>query len=301
MAEVLQQSELDLLHQTRYPFELLPLARTFMSKFLPLPEDLNQRQKDQQIIDWVQSFHDKAVQVFHYPCLRRYGFVTPQIQDHPLYSAHIQQRKDIVTVLDVGCCMGTDLRYLTAIEGINPLQLRGIELLSEFLRLGNEFFQDGEENQRMFVAGDLLAPDFFSSSAFRHLQTVGTSSSFPSSGATESFDVVVTNRVLHLFSRSDQVKLMEVVQKLLKPGGFWIGLTTGLPSSEELPNGILLHDPYSLKTLLTEAFHSKQEEEQPLYVDTKEWHFVPQTAAEIAYSSHIKRIFIFFGVQKSFL
>jgi hypothetical protein len=198
--------------------------------------------------------------------------------------------------------MGTDLRYLTAVEGISPRQLRGIELLPDFIRLGDEFFQDGEENQRMFAAGDLLEPDFFSSPAFLHLQTVSGPLSLPqeiSSEEFEGFDVVVTNRVLHLFTRSEQVLLMEVVKKLLKPGGYWIGLTTGLPTPEELANGILLHSPDSLKGQLKEAFLSDPES-QAQYVDTEEWQFVPETSAEKAYADHIKRISIFFGVQKSF-
>ena len=84
-----------------------------------------------------------------------------------MFLSHILQRiscwPDIVkraetsgaVVLDAGCGLGQDLRYLAAV-GCPTEQMWALDLISAFCDLGYELFRDGEKMKANFVAADLV-------------------------------------------------------------------------------------------------------------------------------------------------
>ena len=199
-------------------------------------------ESEEGIHEKVKQFHDRALTVFQYPCIKRYGFAKPSIPQHPLFKSHfLSNNWKEHKVLDIGCCMGTDLRYLQSI-GANTTSLYGIELLEDFLKLGDEFFGKSDIN---FLVGNVLDQNFLATDS-------------PFSKFINFFDYVYTGSVIHLFSLDEQKVLFTNIRRLLKPGGTFFGRTTGLPEAGVRDTwrstSIYLHNPDTLKDILNDHF-----------------------------------------------
>ena len=77
----------------------------------------------------------------------------------PYYKTMLERLQSGATLLDAGCCFGTETRYL-ANEGIPSSQLYGFDLEPKFLDLGYDLFRDRGKMQATFVVGDILAAPF---------------------------------------------------------------------------------------------------------------------------------------------
>jgi SAM-dependent methyltransferase len=202
----------------------------------------------------VYEFLETATKVHPYPCLYRWGFAKPGIHKHPAWN---QIASTNPKLLDVGCCMGTDLRMLIYL-GIEKSRLTGVELLSEFIQLGYEFFRDGNDPamQSMFLTADFLDPNFETSLVGGQL-------------IAEHFDAIYTGSVIHLFDQAGIIRLLQNIKRCLRKGGVFFGRTTGLPTPgiiEYSSKQVYLHNADSLRDLLTNEFGSQAiVEEIPLY------------------------------------
>jgi hypothetical protein len=167
-------------------------------------------------------------------CLRERRYLQPRLATHFLYD---QIKIDVSkgkTLADIGCCMGTDLRrlYVDA-KQLNPgLALGnpgsvglGLEMESEFLRLGYELFDDAQVAQSHFVHFDMLE-------RMRDSSQLPVSFQIPS--IAHAFDYVYEGSVIHLFLEADIKLFCERVTALLKPNGIFLGRHGAHPSTPGL-------------------------------------------------------------------
>lgn len=103
--------------------------------------------------------------------------------------------------LDIGCCIGQDIRQLVA-DGAPSGHLYGAELEAPFIDLGYEFFRDRETLQTHFVQADILQLHEADSSLAPLLGT---------------FEFIHLGMVLHIFDWEEQRKVLENCVRLLKP------------------------------------------------------------------------------------
>lgn len=124
----------------------------------------------------------------------------------------LQRLKDGARYLDVGCCLGQDIRKLVA-DGVPSDHLNGIELEKEFIDLGYEFFKDRDALKANFFQADIL--DRGGDNALNVL-----------SGTMEFIHL---GMVLHIFTWDQQRETLERCITLLKsqPGVMILGQAVG--------------------------------------------------------------------------
>lgn len=152
----------------------------------------------------------------------RFKFVSLDLSLHPIYPkllSRLRSSSPPTRFLDVGTCLGQDLRKLVY-DGVALENLYGTDLFPEFENVGYELFRDSETFQGHFIAADLLdaAPD----NALT--KTEGT------------WDVVNIFKLLHLFDWETQVLACRRLLQLLnrKPGNMIIGAQLGSAKPGEL-------------------------------------------------------------------
>jgi SAM-dependent methyltransferase len=125
--------------------------------FQELLQNYSQISPEDQI-EHIKKIRTKAWKVKQYPCIGSYMFLDLSMKDHSAYAevlASLRSSKD-ATLLDLGCCIGQDLRKL-AFDGVPGDQLVGYDIEPGFFQVGYEAFQDKRHFQAGFVAGDFLA------------------------------------------------------------------------------------------------------------------------------------------------
>lgn len=142
-----------------------------------------------------------------YFCVLRGSFLLPRITGHPFYQIITQYDLDRRRILDIGCCMGTDVRQLL-LDGASKELTRGIDYSNDFIQLGFELFGDAEQLDGVFQRVDILED---------------SPSSWASDHADE-FDVVHCGAVLHTFdSREEVQEVLRRVYTVIRPGGVFFG------------------------------------------------------------------------------
>lgn len=116
--------------------------------------------------------------------------------------------------LDVGCCVGQELRYLHSQEGIRGAQLFGCDLHPQFLEIGHELFMD--------APGDgsgmrIQAADIFDDDSWTQREMVGRCA------------VVHASYFLHLFGKQRQLLAAKRLVAFLKrkKGSMIVGRAIG--------------------------------------------------------------------------
>lgn len=108
--------------------------------------------------------------------------------------------RDGATYLDIGCCIGQDIRKLVH-DGAPGSNVHGAELQGEFIRLGYDFFRDRDTLEATLIQADVFE----------------LSEGSPLRGLVGQVDIVHMGMVLHLFSWERQRDLLESCVKLLRP------------------------------------------------------------------------------------
>lgn len=153
-----------------------------------------------------------------YACVLRGAFLWPRILEHPLYSQlmakeGLGQRR----ILDLGCCMGTDLRQMI-LDGAPRELIRGADYSSDFIKLGFRLFGDEATLRDVFERVDILDgwnPD------------IG-GDRLPTSGwvgkHVAAFDLVHCGAFLHTFESKEEVReVLKRILLVLAPGGVCFG------------------------------------------------------------------------------
>lgn len=110
----------------------------------------------------------------------------------------VQRLRQGAKYLDIGCCLGQDIRKLVA-DGAPSENLYGVEILEGFVQLGYEFFRDKDTLKTQFLQADILDPN----SQLQSLE--GT------------VDFIHLGMVLHIFSWEEQRDIFETCIRTLKP------------------------------------------------------------------------------------
>ncbi|KIP09368.1 hypothetical protein PHLGIDRAFT_126378 [Phlebiopsis gigantea 11061_1 CR5-6] len=163
-----------------------------------------------------------------YPCIRAFHFVNLFMAVNPIYPEVLAAGKAGDTLfIDLGCCMGTDVRKLVA-DGYPAARVLGCDLRQSFLDFGYELFRDE----------DTCGIHFFPSDVFE-VPYPGDSTPAPSIDVADVSDIVqlrgavthfYTGALFHLFDEQTQYALALRVAMLLKraPGTVVFGRHQGL-------------------------------------------------------------------------
>lgn len=192
---------------------------------------------------------EQAQKVHNYRCIDHFRFLYPRSVTHPLYSV-LKQRFPPSYILDIGACMGTDLRQMM-VDGATKGMIFGLESEQSFVDLGFELFGDRDRLGESFVTGNIFDPRIISE--LLELTTTGKKKQFRQE---EGFDIIHSGSVLHLLDYSKTRLLLRRIHTLLKCDGVFFGRTTGM-SQPRLSESRYLHSPESLKSLMLELGFSK--------------------------------------------
>ncbi|KAF2659796.1 hypothetical protein K491DRAFT_590343 [Lophiostoma macrostomum CBS 122681] len=169
---------------------LQPDARELFEKYSKIPPD--------DVVRYITEVRDKAFKVFPYPCLGHWGFIELTTRQSPQFGEALERIKAGDKYLDIGCCVGQDIRKLTY-EGAPSENMYGSDLRKEFMDIGYELFRDQDTLKATFIAADIFDPD----SDLRSLDG--------------KIDIVNAGSFFHLWEYDDQVKAAKRVVALLKP------------------------------------------------------------------------------------
>lgn len=165
---------------------------------------------------------DSAWEIFPWPCIGEFWFITLSLSLHPHYEvllARLRTQDPPTKLLDLGTCLGQDLRKLVA-DGA-PLQaLWGSDCFAQYEAAGHELFCDADRFQDRFITADLLdeSPDN------ELMKTAGT------------WDVINLVLFLHVYDWDTQVRSCKRIMRLLsgKKGSMVMGATTGSTQEGEM-------------------------------------------------------------------
>jgi len=93
-------------------------------------------------------------------CIRGFRYVYLSMSEHDAF-LHVLKagesagQANAPLFLDIGCCMGTDLRHLVQ-SGYPSTSVLGCDLQSEFIDLGHTLYGDRDTCQIPFFVGDIL-------------------------------------------------------------------------------------------------------------------------------------------------
>lgn len=195
-----------------------------------------------------------------YPCIGEFKFITLNLPLHPKYPAILQLLTSTVSspgpkFLDIGCCVGQELRALAHFSKIPSEYLYGTDINGSFLTTAYDLFKD-----RSTFEGTLVQADIFQSGLF------------DAGGAFEAwegrFTVIHAGLFLHLFNLQQQIEVCKMVTKLLsgRPGSIFLGEMVGCRGGGERGEGKdvkfwkqgeerkqFLHDEESFKAMWDEV------------------------------------------------
>jgi SAM-dependent methyltransferase len=135
---------------------------------------------------------------FPYPCLGNWGFLNFTIGEGPAYQEVLTRIKNGGQFLDLGCCMGQDVRKLVH-DGAPSENTYASDLKKNFWDSGYDMFLDKSTLQTTFMEADIFDAD----SQLKQVEG--------------KMDIVNAASFFHLFDWDDQVKAAKRTVQLLKP------------------------------------------------------------------------------------
>lgn len=147
---------------------------------------------------------------YPYPCLGRFAFLELSISLSPKYPEILQRIKNGDKYLDIGCCVGQDIRKLAS-DGAPSENMYGSDLQQEFMDIGYDLFLDKSTLKSTFIAADILNPE----SGLKQLEG--------------QIDIIHAASFFHLFDWDESVTAMKQAVRLLKakPGSMLVGRQIG--------------------------------------------------------------------------
>ncbi|KAK0114213.1 hypothetical protein ONS95_013712 [Cadophora gregata] len=195
-----------------------------------------------------------------YPCIGEFKFLTLNLPLHPKYPAMLQLLAPTASnpspkFLDLGCCVGQELRALAHFGKVPSEDLYGSDINGSFLSTSYDLFKDKSR-----FKGTLVPADIFSQSIF--------DAGGPFENWEGNFTVIHAGLFLHLFNIQQQVEVCKTIIKLLsdQPGALFLGEMVGCLGGGERGGGKdfkfwkqgeerkqFLHDGESFKALWDEV------------------------------------------------
>jgi hypothetical protein len=141
-------------------------------------------------------------------------------------------------LLDLGCCVAQELRFLTH-TGIPSQNLYGSDIIPSYLTASYDLFNDKETFKGTLVQADIFSPELFKREFF---------------GWESKFKIVHAGLFLHLFDWEHQILVCEQIVKLLsvEKGAMFLGEMMGCRGGMEKGLGksdkkLYLHDEESFE------------------------------------------------------
>lgn len=197
--------------------ELLPWYTKELEEPKPTTRDLFEKYSKvppADVIAHIKHVRDDAFKIYPYPCLGNWGFLNLTIGEGPAYQEVLSRVKDGEQFLDLGCCMGQDIRKLVH-DGAPSKNTHAADLKKNFWEFGYEMFLDKSSLKTTFVEADIFDPD----SELKQLDG--------------KISIVNAASFFHLWDWDDQVKAAKRVMKLFKsaPGDLIIGRQGAKPEA----------------------------------------------------------------------
>ncbi|GJE92393.1 S-adenosyl-L-methionine-dependent methyltransferase [Phanerochaete sordida] len=266
MAEITREVKLD-------PAIIPPLDESLLTLSNDETEFLHKAitTDDEELKRRIIEVQKDSYQEHAYPCIRGFHFVNLFMSANPVYPEVLAAGKTGNTVfLDLGCCMGTDVRKLVA-DGYPAARVLGCDLRQEFLDYGYKLYGDKDTCAIHFFASDIFAVPY---------PATGLAPTAPDnlSGVTElgqlyrSVDHFYTGALFHLFDEATQYALALRVAQLLtrKLGTVVFGRHQGLEEegyiNDHLGRKRYGHSPKSWPLLWKKVF---SEVESPEFAENK--------------------------------
>ncbi|KAH9852585.1 hypothetical protein C2E23DRAFT_189128 [Lenzites betulinus] len=182
----------------------------------------------------VSDVQGRAYAKYPYPCIRAFHFVKLMMEANDVYPAVIEAGKNDPTslFLDIGCCMGTDVRKLVH-DGYPATQVLACDLVPEYIALGHELFADADRSAIRFLTSNALdlSPEPAPEDGAQ-LQSILDPSAAISDLAQlrGALAHVYTGALFHLFDKETQLGLARRIAVLLRrrPGAVVFGRHQGL-------------------------------------------------------------------------
>lgn len=202
-----------------------------------------------------------------YPCIRAFHFVNLMMSNNPIYPEVVKAGQSGQTVfLDLGCCMGTDVRKLV-LDGYPASNILGCDLRREFIDAGYKLFQDQPTCKVHFFTSDIFeVPSSLSSSP--------TPSDVNLENVTDliqlqgKIDHFYAGALFHLFDEATQYAIAIRIAGVLlkrKEGSVVFGRHQGLFEEGMIADGIgrnrYGHSPKSWEALWKKVFAVVESEE----------------------------------------
>ena len=201
-------------------------------------------------VDHVTQVWREVKKEYHtYRCIQSLSFLVPEVQTFEAYPKLLDllatQKK--VKVADIGCCFGQDIRRLI-LDGIPPDMIYAIDVTPGYWQAGLRLYNDKERNNHDIASVKTLFCDLCAE------EEEGGDVLEPA-----SFDCIVLKYVFHVLSFVQATRLIHRMAKMLKPGGFVMGVCVGAevgmdwaltPSGQEKR---YLHSVESLSKLFSDA------------------------------------------------
>ncbi|KAI0653882.1 hypothetical protein C8Q70DRAFT_551209 [Cubamyces menziesii] len=190
-------------------------------------------QNDEALKARILDIQKRAYEKYPYPCIRGFHFVNLMMILNAVYPRVLEAGKNRDTLfLDLGCCMGSDVRKLVY-DGYPASQVLGCDLRPEFIQLGYELFGDTETCPIRFFTSDV----FGLPTSVAEVRATVTETPHPDVSAVTDLSQlrgalthIYTGALFHLFDEDNQRGLALRLATLLRrtPGAVIFGRHQGL-------------------------------------------------------------------------
>ncbi|KAL7941008.1 hypothetical protein V8C42DRAFT_335874 [Trichoderma barbatum] len=233
---------------------------------------------DEDVRNHIESIKERALQVRHYPCIRRYRFLDLIMMTTEVYQEVLERVQNGDKFLDLGCCFGQEIRKLVH-DGAPSVNTYGSDLWGEYLSMGYELFKDKDRLQTTFIAADIF------------------DDSSPLLKLSGQMNIIYVGDFFHLFNLEEQEGIAVRIAHLLAPqqGSFIIGRQSGGETAMEYSRAgdmsgrkHFQHNPQSWKQLW-DRVGNKTGSRWSVEVDLcQEFKFKPSATADA--SSEVQRL-----------
>ncbi|KAL4247361.1 hypothetical protein ABKN59_009016 [Abortiporus biennis] len=222
-------------------------------------------QDDSELKKRIYEVQEIAYKQHPYPCIRAFHFVNLFMSVNPIYPEVLQAGKTGQTVLlDLGCCMGTDVRKLVSDGYIG--HVFGCDLRQEFIDLGYQLYNDSPSSEKStpirFFTGDIFeVPAAPLSSVIDPNAAISATSKVTDliqlSGVVNH---IYTGALFHLFNEATQYSLALRLARIIKKekGTIIFGRHQGLDSEGDIDDHLgrdrYGHSPSSWEALWKRVF-----------------------------------------------
>ncbi|KAH9950805.1 hypothetical protein B0H21DRAFT_721779 [Amylocystis lapponica] len=177
----------------------------------------------------ILEVQEEAYAKYPYPCIHAFHYVSLFMSQNPAYPSVMAAAKSApdTLFLDIGCCMGSDVRKLV-FDGYPAARVLASDLRREYITLGHTLYQDLDTCPIRFFTSDIfsLAPDA-SKSLTAPVRVPEVTDLAELRGALTH---IYVGALFHLFDEATQYALALRLAVLLRrsPGALVFGRHSGL-------------------------------------------------------------------------